>query len=261
MKPLMSKFMLKTKLLQLFFLLSLPSVFSYAHKVGDYIEINGVPAFIFYVDDSQEHGLAMSLPAMDNKEIGKLIKKKLLSEEQAKVYKTNVLDFDNYKKAGLDKKDAKKSIFTELIPLLGDDGEKNATAIKKYCSEKGYSMQTYFPWEHWAEQLGDGWFIPGDKELALFAQFYTGGLGGDYTITGSKFYKKGSELSDNELIKRELLLIAYNGLISSSVHHADAGFRKLQYVTNKFSKGYLDIYDIQRKKSEDDMGTCAVHTF
>ncbi len=36
-------------------------------KLGDYIEIGGVPAFVFSLDGTGEHGLAMSIPAFDAK--------------------------------------------------------------------------------------------------------------------------------------------------------------------------------------------------
>ena len=53
------------------------SIGTFAQKnLGDYIEINGVPAFVFYLDQSKEHGLAMSIPALDAKgvkEVDKMV--------------------------------------------------------------------------------------------------------------------------------------------------------------------------------------------
>lgn len=38
-------------------------------SLGDYVEIDGVPAFVFSLDETGEHGLAMSIPAFNDKEL------------------------------------------------------------------------------------------------------------------------------------------------------------------------------------------------
>ena len=47
-----------------------------AVELGDYMEIDGIPSIVIYVDDSGEHGLVMSATAYDSKE-AKAIKKYL----------------------------------------------------------------------------------------------------------------------------------------------------------------------------------------
>ena len=47
-----------------------------AVELGDYMEIDGVPSIVIYVDASGEHGLVMSATAHDSKE-AKVIKKYL----------------------------------------------------------------------------------------------------------------------------------------------------------------------------------------
>ena len=49
--------------------------------------------------------------------------------------------------------------------------------IKDYCKEKGIDMQVCVPTLCWAETLGEGWFIPGEKEAALYADFISYGVG------------------------------------------------------------------------------------
>ena len=48
------------RLLFMFVLMLTISIGTFAQKkLGDYIEFEGVPAFVFYLDQSGEHGLAM----------------------------------------------------------------------------------------------------------------------------------------------------------------------------------------------------------
>ena len=70
-----------------------------AQKLGDYIEIDSVPAFIFYIDNTGKHGLAMSMPAVYSdmlKKIDKYVKKGLIDKRQAELSKER--QCDRYKK-------------------------------------------------------------------------------------------------------------------------------------------------------------------
>ena len=151
-----------------------------------------------------------------------------------------------------------KPVYTEILNRLTDDGKINTEQIKAFCSEKGLSMQDYFPWEYIAEQHGEGWFVPGDNELKLFATFYSGGLGKQFGMAPLKFAKRAQELGSNELIEDALTWITFYGLMSSSMHHADCGFRKLsQQLKAMGVKNWFELFD----KSVKAPITCFVHEF
>lgn len=67
-------------------LMLIASISSFSQKLGDYMEIGGVQAFVFYLDETGQHGLAMSMPALSPKQlkgIDKYVKKSLMTETQA----------------------------------------------------------------------------------------------------------------------------------------------------------------------------------
>lgn len=145
-------------------------------KLGDYIEIGGVPAFVFSLDGTGEHGLAMSIPAFDaksGKKVDKLVKKGLMNNEQATIFKNNPLGQFNGQGTGGKKS---KDVFVDLMDRLSDKGKTNQEQIIAYCNENNISLKDVFPLQYWAKNLGEGWFIPGDQELTTFADFYFGGL-------------------------------------------------------------------------------------
>lgn len=232
-----------------------------SYRSGDLININGVQAFVFYVDDSGEHGLAMSSPAVN----AKMLKKMAKTMDPLQLSNIKVLDLESYEKAGMLKKKSKETIFTELIPLLSDEGEANANAIAAYCQKKGWELKEYFPWQYWASELGEGWFIPGDKELTLFANFYTGGLQdskhGVSFISGAQARKVAS----NPQVQTMLISIsAGNGLISSTAKSAEFGFRTLHRVQRTMPKPqyWFELLDnVKGSTKELDVNTCAVHKF
>lgn len=258
---------------KLFFLLCFSLLFSLCshayYRLGDYMEIDGVQAFVFYVDQSGEHGLVMSMPALTPKKvkkIDKIVKDGLLTEAQADVIsKSYVLDIGSYDDAGMLKTKSKRALFTDLIKSLSDNGEQNAIAITNYCKEKNISMKDNFPWEYWASQLGNGWFMPGDAELSLYAQFYCGGLGRKNGL-GIKFVTKGraKELSGDERVQNALQTIAAFGIMSSTAKHPECGFRALCHVFAALGKTteWFEILDeITGGCKEKSVSTCAVHKF
>lgn len=227
-------------------------------KLGDYIEIGGVPAFVFSLDGTGEHGLAMSIPAFDaksGKKVDKLVKKGLMNNEQATIFKNNPLGQFNEKGTGGKKS---KDLFVGLVDRLTDNGKTNQQQITAYCKEKNISLEDVFPLQSWAKNLGEGWFIPGDHELTYFADFYFGGLGKKNSL-GLKFQYHAKDLCSNELIQESLFRMVFFGLFSSSCHHSDAGFRKLRCEMVKMSgKHWLEIFD---RYSGQDPLICAVHEF
>ena len=227
-------------------------------KLGDYIEIGGVPAFVFSLDGTGEHGLAMSIPAFDaksGKKVDKLVKKGLMNNEQATIFKNNPLgQFNGQGTSGKKSKD----VFVDLMDRLSDKGKTNQEQIIAYCNENNISLKDVFPLQYWAKNLGEGWFIPGDQELTTFADFYFGGSGKKHSL-GIKFQYHAKDLSSNELIQESLFRIVSFGLFSSSCHHADAGFRKLRCeMIAMTGKHWLEIFD---RYSGQVPLVCAVHEF
>ncbi len=227
-------------------------------KLGDYIEIGGIPAFVFSLDGTGEHGLAMSIPAFEEKglkKVDKLVKKGLLTVEQAEKLKGNLLGSFNRQGSGIKKSE---ELFAGLLDRLTDNGQNNQEQIVKYCEEKGISLRKVFPMQYWAKNLGEGWFVPGDQELTAFADFYFGGLGKKHSL-GIKFQYHAKDLSSNELIQESLSRMVFYGLYSSSCYHADAGFRKLRCEWVPMTgKHWLDIYDLCSGQASL---VCAVHDF
>lgn len=185
------------------------SIAAKAWEVGDFYaqDPTGVPAVVVYVDESGEHGLIMSPLAMTEKTYQNYIKKKIF-EKNKKKYDKQVAKA--YKKQGMDlaEIDAKiaqnNNIYSRIIewytnaPRLFDGdlteikerkaiegvasqnneyGEENQKAIVAYCEESDFDMEKYFRQNYWAEQLGEGWFIPGNYELELYSKCYAQGFG------------------------------------------------------------------------------------
>lgn len=243
-------------------------------KLGDYIEIGGVPAFVFYLDQSGEHGLAMSFPVMTsqekervNKRMEKIAKKAQISAEELGaadealskhplLSQTLTIDSDILTKK------AKKQLFQPLIGKLGDEGRENGKIIEEYCQENNIDMQRNFPWEYMAKQIGDGWFVPGDNELSLFADFYLGGLGKQYSVSNVSFLTRGLSLSDNQVVQSQLVAIVQFGLMSSTAKLPEFGFRTLHHISNVKS-GWFVLLDDLKGETKETVGvkTCFVHEF
>ena len=237
-------------------------------KLGDYIEIDGVPAFVFSLDGTGEHGLAMTIPKNNHafglgkyskrmtKVIDKMSEEGKLSSEQV----THLKDYFNSSgTAIIFKKDKElKPLYTELVERLTNDGKANAEQVSLFCDEKGISMKDYFPTFFAAKELGEGWFLPGDNELEQLAVFYLGGLGKSNGLGALKWDKQRKLKSDNELVQEALFWITSGRLYSSSMHEPKAGFRKLAWAFIKLSaKNYLDIYD----RVPGDVDICFVYEF
>lgn len=187
-----------------------------AVELGDYMEIDGIPSVVIYVDASGEHGLVMSATAHDSKE-AKVIKKYLdktatrinkLSKEGVDL---SIVDF-NYLNLYLtlppysDKQYQKmeKQIFKHLENLSGATsayGKENAEIYANYCTENGLDMSIYFPDQAWAAELGNGWFIPGNAELEKYAEF----MGAEYNNK-----KTGFEISQTYKDAVNFIVDAYN---------------------------------------------------
>lgn len=243
----------------------------FAKKPGDYIEIGGIPAVVFHTDSTGEHGLALSRPAyrvdrLKGKDIQKLVEDSLLTQEQADKITSFAIDMKSYKKAGKLKKKEKEKLFTDLVPMLTDYGEENMLAIQQYCKDKNLSLKDNFPWQYWAMQLGEGWYIPGDYELELLATYFYGGLNKKLGIFDCA--NKAREFADKDprafyIIRDTSIAPSLNftgwGLISSTAKVPKHGFRFIAHRKNGWGKEWCEIFDGGR--TEDALNTCAVHKF
>ena len=237
-------------------------------KLGDYIEINGVPAFVFSLDQTGEHGLAMTIPKNNHafglskytKRMMKVIEK--MSDEGKLSFEKveHLKEYFNSQSTAIVSKKNKELIplYTELVGRLSDNGKANAEQVDAFCKEKGISMKDFFPTFYAAKEQGEGWFLPGDKELEEFCVFYLGGLGKSNGLGAIKWPKQPKMKSDNELVQEALLWITRGQLYSSSMGNPKAGFRKLAWTFIKLSgKSYLDIYD----RVPGDVDVCFVCEF
>ena len=185
------------------------SIAAKAWEVGDFYDQDptGVPAVVVYVDESGEHGLIMSPLAMTERTYQNYIKKKTFEKNKKKYDKQAA---KVYKKPGMDlveieaKIEQNNNTYSRILewyanaPRLFDGdlteinerkaiegvasqnneyGEENQKAIVAYCGEGNFDMEKYFRQNYWAEQLGEGWFIPGNYELELYSKCYSQGFG------------------------------------------------------------------------------------
>ena len=239
-------------------------------KIGELVNVNGVAAFVFYVDSSGEHGLMMAFPALTsydmervNKQMGKMVKKGQFSAEMMSTAKESLGDMKKLiVSPDILDREIKEDIFKDLVGRLSDKGKENAKVIEEYCVEKSLDMKHFFPWEHYAKELGEGWFIPGDRELTLFAEFYTGGVGKKFSLSNTKFLLHGRDLSDNIQVQGILTGIVQHGLMSSTAIFPKYGFRTLQHISNA-TKGYFELLDNLDGGVKETSGvkTCAVREF
>lgn len=133
------------------------------YSVGDPYEKDGIKSVVIYVDKTGYHGLLMTVMGMDNN-------KSCKENRQASVK---------------DMEPAQEHL-EAVYSLFTNDGLHNSQVVKNYCKERNVSMEKYFPNYAWAESLGEGWYIPGDTELAYYSLLIGEGLGADKTTNPRK---------------------------------------------------------------------------
>lgn len=254
---------MKTKAITLVMMLTAWLCASAQKSLGDYIEIDGIPSFIFYLDESGEHGLAMKIhndvKGLDLKYVEKALKK--MPEEQLTAVR-NSMNSPSTNAMTLKKDKEMRPLYEELKEKLSGDGKANTSIICHFCEEKGLSLMEYFTAVWMAKEMGEGWFIPGDNELKLFATFFCGGLGKEHALGMLKWGKQPSILSENPVVQSTLSLLSMSGrnaIYSSSLHSPKAGFRKLAItqVSLPTPKNWYEIYDRIPGKT----CVCYVHEF
>ena len=231
-------------------------------KPGEMIKVGDVPGFVFYVDETGEHGLAMSMPAGHPECWGyEPPKGKKDLEAFRAAHPELYVSISALADAKLLSKKTRPGLYAELVPRLGADGQSNQENIKAYCLEKGYDFALNFPWEYWAENLGEGWFSPGENELELFAKFYCGGTGKKNHVSPFKWDKLYKERSGGEpAVEKALRSIAFGSLISSSATDPEQGFTAL-YAWRGPAAIFYFFYGYVTNLNVEHCGTAAVYRF
>lgn len=150
--------------------LCLTTIANAQYNVGDVFEKDDIKSIVFYVDDTGEHGLAITVTDTPNftdvilqqnnrvKKMDKTAKKQY--KQNKKIYDKNV-----------------KTYYADLVGLTTSNGADNMRIIKEYCAAHNIDMGIYFPSICWAESLGEGWFVPGEREAILYANYIAFGVG------------------------------------------------------------------------------------
>lgn len=169
--------------MKIFWLTTILSFFGIAtvsaqYAVGDIFEKDDIKAVVFYVDETGEHGLAITLGEYEN---SRYLSNKDIKNQKAEIKTKQAGKTDAEKK--LSKAQGKvqdqmvRKYYAQLIDLVGIEGKKNAEIIKQFCEANKIDMATYFPAQCWAESLGEGWFVPGEKEAILYSNYIASGVG------------------------------------------------------------------------------------
>ena len=110
-------------------------------KKGDIIEIDGVKAIVWQVDETGEHGCAMGIKPL----------------------------------RGIDDAWCKNKKIDDNMPAMNDDsdGLANMQTLYAFAEEEGIPMSD-FPAFEWCQKLGPEWYIPSVKELEGFINFWVG---------------------------------------------------------------------------------------
>lgn len=138
-----------------------------SYKIGDLYDANGLKGVVVDVDATGTHGLIMSLEACGKK----------------------------WSKGG--------DLKTETECFDKEDGANNMATLEKYVKATGTSWEN-FPLFEWARSLGDGWYIPADKELEKIALAINGGTLDYSEKTINKFSKIITKAKGDRLINKGL---------------------------------------------------------
>ncbi|MBQ0049729.1 MAG: hypothetical protein KBT12_05800 [Bacteroidales bacterium] len=250
---------MKQKLILLTLLLTCIGV--QAIEVGEYMEIDETPCVVIYVDETGEHGLVMSRATVSyefaTKEAKRLCKEGGLNKADIYDYvRMNAVDRTKYNKMKKYKPAYRQPLFDRLMPLLGERGEENQKAIVQFCNDNGLILQHEFPDIAWADGLGEGWFIPGDYELELYAQLYAGGMREEHAMPKAEYYNRYRQLTDGERAGAIMRAPALRGAHSSTCKYPQCGFRLMTRVERDV-KDWMQIFD-QLAAGEEEPATVAM---
>lgn len=205
--------------------MSICSQISYAQysnvSVGDIIDFEGSKGIVFQVDESGEHGTAMSITCLRG-----------VSDSWC-----------------CDKKLAK------AMPLTSNEneGEINTKAVIDFANSKGALDK--FPIYQWCVKLGVGWYVPSLKELEAFVNYWLGNeqtidwdADEDVIIDDTKPYYK---MVNNKLVEAGGVPFL-NGVYTSTVNSENKVFvfyfdrQKNAFSFKKCSKENLSKYLVGR---------------
>lgn len=188
----------------------------HAYELGDYVEKDGVPSIVVYVDNSGEHGLLMSIrgiqidptdkPQKIEKDVQNYLQNasklpKLYNNMALKFIKQNKTQYCPYSVEYVNEIAQNRAAAMELLKALPrieinkstweqhrehvqniisqntEYGKQNMQVVLDYCTQNNVSLKDAFPYEYWCTQLGDDWFIPGTHECELMIESVLDGVG------------------------------------------------------------------------------------
>lgn len=138
------------------------------YQPGDYYQEDGLDCMVLYVDKINREMYVMTLPGVvslrvenmletiDTASVGAMIKS---ASKLARLETDEMISIRNQRLSHLQ----------VLKPLLGLLGENNTDVITDYCDRNGLALQVIFPEYNQIKELGEGWFMPGDRELGWLA--------------------------------------------------------------------------------------------
>lgn len=166
-----------------------------AVQLGDVLLIDSMPCLVIYVDSTGQHGLVMSPCCNDNSTV-------IGAHPHFRYIKGMNLEKANrmvplYIPASIVNERERKKNIAALIADNSIYGQENAKLIREYCQRNNLDMAVYFPEQHRATLLGEGWFIPGAYELELYAKFIMNGrpMGREGGLPQDEFYARAQELT------------------------------------------------------------------
>ena len=196
------------------------TMYAQTYKLGDYVEKDGVPSIVVYVDQTGEHGLLLSMKARGIEEKNLSKEDKIIAKEKKEILSIYQKRMKFYhvarvKKQGAEalaavdarfetqkemidkfytqkpivytkqfykiKDEERKNILQSIQGQMNGSGQENTRLLLDLCAENNLSVRDYFPTYDWVSNLGTDWFIPGNDELELMAQSLNiDNLGEDY---------------------------------------------------------------------------------
>lgn len=211
------------------------------YKIGDIYNKNEVKGIVVQVNEKGEHGLIMSLKGCDNRW-------------------------------------CKNEVKTAVGAIDENDGAVNMEAVKNYISSNNLSWDA-FPLFKWANELGDGWYIPAKNELQTIAENINGGSLDKYNQKNIKSFNKIIKKNDGKGLIMNGLAKSNDFLsMDSSTETAGNMVYTLQFMENAGSmvsqmalgklasrKGKLELtYGMKRFNGGKNLGnhySRAIHKF
>lgn len=139
------------------------------YQPGDYYQEDGLDCVIIKVDEDGQSGLVMTLPgqlpnvfgSMDGEIDTSSVKRMLKSAIE--ISRGMGLEY-------MGRLSQRAAYVSPFYDKLGPDGQENLAVVKNMARQAGVDFAYYFPEYALMEDLGDGWFLPGMRELGYFAE-------------------------------------------------------------------------------------------